>query len=297
MNIIDLSQLPMPAVVEPLDFESIYQEQLAYFQSSMGDGWTAVLESDPVVKLIELAAYREVMLRGRVNDAARAVMLAYATGSDLDQIGANYQVERLLIDPGDAKAIPPRQPAYEADEDYRRRIQLSFEGYTTAGSEQSYIFHGLSADPEVLDVSAISPGPGAVTVYVLSRIGDGMASEVLLANVAKVLNADEVRPMTDRLTVQSASIVRYSIVATLTVLPGPDASVVRDAAQAAAESYAKAQHVLGQGVTLSGIYAALHQPGVQRVDLSSPSSNLAVAISEASFCESIQLTVAEQSDD
>jgi len=157
----------MPAVVEPLDFESIYQEQLAYFQSSMGDGWTAVLESDPVVKLIELAAYREVILRGRVNDAARAVMLAYATGSDLDQIGANYQVERLLIDPGDVKAIPPRQPAYEADEDYRRRIQLSFEGYTTAGSEQSYIFHGLSADPEVLDVSAISPGPGAVTVYVL----------------------------------------------------------------------------------------------------------------------------------
>lgn len=59
---IDLSQLPAPEVVEPLDFEGIYQDLLATFRALMGDGWTAPLESDPVVKLLELCAYREVQL-------------------------------------------------------------------------------------------------------------------------------------------------------------------------------------------------------------------------------------------
>jgi phage-related baseplate assembly protein len=83
--VIDLSQLPAPEVVEPLDFEVIYQDLLATFRALMGEGWTAPLESDPVVKLLELAAYREVQLRARINDAARAVLLAYAVGADLEQ--------------------------------------------------------------------------------------------------------------------------------------------------------------------------------------------------------------------
>lgn len=40
---IDLSQLPAPEVVEPLDFEGIYQDLLATFRALMGDGWTAPL--------------------------------------------------------------------------------------------------------------------------------------------------------------------------------------------------------------------------------------------------------------
>ncbi|MNP75450.1 hypothetical protein D3C76_1725120 [compost metagenome] len=49
-------------------------------------------------------------------------------------------------------------------------------------------------------------------------------------------------------------------------------------------------------VTLSGLYAALHQPGVQQVDLTSPTTNLVIGDGEASYCTSITLTVAEQPD-
>ena len=105
--IIDLSQLPEPEVIENLDFETIYQELLGDFREAMAGEWTAEVESDPVLKLLQLAAYRELLLRARINDAARAVMLAYASGADLDQIGAGFNVQRLLIRPAQPEAVPP----------------------------------------------------------------------------------------------------------------------------------------------------------------------------------------------
>lgn len=302
MNAIDLSRLPSPTVVEVLDYEVLLAARKADFlarfpvEQQAELGARLALESEPLTKLLEENTYRELLLRQRINDAARAVMLAYAQGADLDQIGANYNVYRLTIDAGDSSAIPPRPPVLESDADFRRRIQLSPEGYTTAGSEQSYVFHGLSAAADVADISAISPQPGAVTVYVLARSGDGSASEELLAAVRAALNAEHVRPMTDQVNVQSASIIPYSIEAELVMLPGPDSAVVRAAAQAAVEAYAAAQHAMRRDVTLSGLYAALHQPGVQRVELSSPSANLVIGDGEASHCTAITLSVAEQTD-
>ncbi|WP_417777084.1 baseplate assembly protein [Stutzerimonas xanthomarina] len=299
---IDLSRLPSPNVIESLDFEQILAERKAYLLSLYPEAEQAAiataleLESEPLNKLLQENTYRELILRQRINDAARAVMLAHAVDSDLDQLGANYNVQRLLIDAGDPTAVPPRAAVYESNADFRRRIQLSPEGYTTAGSEQSYIFHGLSAAPDVADISAISPTPGAVTVYVLSRSGDGAASEPLLATVAQALNQEAVRPMTDNVLVQSANIVSYSIVAELVMLPGPDAAVVRAASLAAAEAYAAGQHAMRRDVTLSGLYAALHQPGVQRVELASPAANIIIGHGEASHCTGITLTVAGQTD-
>lgn len=299
---IDLSLLPTPNVIEPLDFETILAERKAYliglYPADQQEAIAAALalESEPLNKLLQENAYRELMLRQRINDAARDVMLSYASGADLDQLGANYSVTRLLIDAGDSTAVPPRAPVYESDTDFRRRIQLSPEGYTCAGSEQSYVYHGLSVDADVADISAISPAPGAVTVYVLSRSGDGTASEALLATVSAALNADRVRPMTDQVTVQSASILPYNISAQLVMLPGPASAPVLAAAQAAIEAYTAAQHGLRRDVTLSGLYAALHQPGVQRVELIAPTANLVVGDGEASYCTGITLTIAGQTD-
>lgn len=299
---IDLSQLPAPSIIEALDFEQILAQRKAYIISLWPSEQQAdiaarlALESDPLNKLLQESAFRETLLRQRINDAARGVMLAYATGADLDQLGARDDIKRLLITAGNPTALPPVAAVYESDTDYRRRIQLSPEGYTTAGSVDSYVFHALSAAAGVADASAVSPAPGNVTVYVLSRTAPGAASEELLAAVRKALNAENVRPMTDLVTVQSASIVTYAITAQLVMLPGPDANLVRLAAQEAAQAYAAAQHVMRRDVTLSGIYAALHQPGVQRVELASPAANLTISNGEASYCTAITITIAGATD-
>lgn len=288
---IDLSLLPVPDVVETLDFEAILAAMKADLITRAPElASVLALESEPAVKLLQVAAYREVLIRARVNDAAQAVTLARAVGTDLDNLAALFGVVRLVVNPGDPLAVPPVAPVLESDADLRRRAQLALEGFSTAGPEGAYVFHALSADADVLDVSATSPGPGDVLVTVLSRMGSGAAGAPLLATVAAALNADDVRPLCDNVVVQSASIVSYAITATLYFHPGPDSAVVMAAAQAAATAYAAAQHRLGRDVTISGLHAALHQPGVQRVVLASPSATLTIGAGQASWCTAITLT-------
>lgn len=286
---VDLPALPFPAAVESLDFETILAVMLADLVAR-DSTFTALVESDPAYKVLQVAAYRELLVRQRVNEAIKAVTLAYAAGDDLDQIAARYNVARLLLDAGDDTAIPPVPPTYEDDTSLRRRTQLSFEGFSTAGPAGAYVFHALGADPDVLDVAVNSPAAGQVTVTVLSRTGDGTASANLLAAVNSVLEDDDVRPLTDSVTVQSAAIVNYSIVATLTTFNGPDSAVVMQAARDAAQAYADANRRMGRTVTLSGIYAALQQAGVQNVVLAQPAASLACNWNQAPNCTAITLT-------
>jgi phage-related baseplate assembly protein len=287
---VDLSQLQPPAVVETLDFETILAEMLADLRAR-DPSFTALVESDPAYKILEVAAFREVMIRQRVNDAALAVMVAYATGADLDQIAANYNVARLLITPADDTTIPPTEAVYESDDDFRLRIILSLEGYTTAGSKGSYIFHALSASGDCKDVAVTSLTPGTVNVAVLSRQGTGAAPAATIAAVVEALNAEVTRPLCDTVAVTSAQIVNYSISASLTLFPGTGHAEVLAAAQAAAEAYAAEQHRLGRDITRSGIFAALHQPGVQNVTLASPAADIVNAWNQAPWCTSISVTI------
>lgn len=287
---IDLSQLPAPDAVQAVDYEATLAEMLADLRAR-APAFNALVESDPAYKLLELGAYFKVLLLQRVNDAARAVMPAYALGADLDQIAARYGVARLVIDAGDPEALPPVAPVLESDSDFRRRMLLAFEGLSAAGPIGGYIFHALGADPDIADASVQSPAPGEVLITVLSRTGDGTAGAELISAVEAAASPDEVRPLCDLVTVQAAEIITYSISATLTVYPGPDSEVVRAAAENAAQAYADAQHRLGRDVTLSGLYAALHQPGVQNVLLVSPAADLAANDGQATYCNGISVTV------
>ena len=163
---IDLSRLPAPNIIEPLDFETLLAERkarlIALYPEEERDAITELLalESEPLVKLLEENAYRELVLRQRINEAARAVMLAYAKDADLEHLGALFEVGRLVTDPGKPDAIPPVPPSYEKNSELRRRIQLSLDGLSTAGPAQAYVFHALSANGNVKDASVSSPAPG-----------------------------------------------------------------------------------------------------------------------------------------
>ena len=118
----------------------------------------------------------------------------------------------------------------------------------------------------------------------------------LLDAVAVGVNAESVRPMTDNVTVQSASIVDYTVEAELVIYPGPDPAPVLESALAALQKYTEAQRRIGYEVSLSGIYAALHQPGVQRVNLTSPVADLVIGEGESAYCTSVDVTVSGSTD-
>lgn len=297
MATIDLSQLPAPDVVETLDYETLLAERKATLISlyptdkQEAVARTLSLESEPIVKLLQENAYREVILRQRINEAAEANMVAWANGADLDQLGANNGVVRLTLTAADNSAIPPVAAVMESDDDFRLRVASAFEGLSVAGPTGAYEFHAKSADGRVSDATAISPSPACVTVTVLSREGDGVAAADLLAVVDAALNDENMRPVADRLTVQSAAIVNYSVDAVLYIYPGPEAEPVRAAAEAKLQAFVSAQRRLGRDIRQSALYAALHVEGVQRVQLNAPAQDVVLDKTQAGYCTGYTITV------
>jgi phage-related baseplate assembly protein len=287
MSGIDLSRLPAPNVIEPLDFETILAEQLADLEERDTE-FVGLQESDPAMKVLQVTAYRELKVRQRINEAARAVMLAYALDNDLDHLGALMDVPRLQIWPAD----PDKGTAavMEQNEDYRRRIQLAPQGLSVAGPEGAYIFHALSSDGRVRNATATSPAPGHVVVTILSHEGDGTPSQELLDIVAAHLAQDGIRPLTDYVLVRAAQIEHYQVKAVLFSFSGPDSTVVVAEASKRMQQYAKDAHQLGRVPTHSGIEAALHVPGVERVALATPTVDPDISKLRAYYCDDIAIT-------
>ena len=120
-TIIDLASLPTRTVIEQLSFEALLSRKLRQFLD-IDPTFNALLESDPAIKLLEADSYDELILRARINDAARARLLAFATRSDLDQLGAFYGVARL---PG------------ELDTPFRNRIRQAIMSRSAAGTARN----------------------------------------------------------------------------------------------------------------------------------------------------------------
>ncbi|WP_205392229.1 baseplate J/gp47 family protein [Xanthomonas hydrangeae] len=283
---VDLSRLPAPDLIEALDFETIFAEALAQFRLVMPE-FSALAESDPVFKILQLFAARELLIRQRANDKAQQTMLAFATGTNLDHLGALFGVARLVLDPGQPEN--GIAPTYESDVDFRRRIQLAPEGFSVAGPEGAYIYHALSASADVLDASATSPAPGQVLVTVQSRTGDGTAPQALLDEVAAILTNDDVRPLTDDVAVQSAQIVPYAIRGRVYTYAGPDSAVVMREAMRSLQAYLDEAHRIGRDVPESAIKAKLFADGVQRVELDLPAADIRISRTQAAYCTSIDI--------
>lgn len=286
--VIDLSQQPPPEVVQALDYEQILSEVLSDLQQRAPE-FTALLESDPAYKVLQVCAYREMLLRARVNDSARAVMLPYATGPDLDNLGSYWNTPRLVITPEDDSTIPPTPAVMEKDAAYRLRIQLSMEGQTNAGTEGSYLFQTLSASGQVKDARPKRQSDASILNTVLSTEGDGTPSAELLQAVTAHLMQSHVRQLTDELTVQAATIFSYRVRADIYIQPGPGAEQVMNAARAAVQAFVQERHRLGVIVPVSGIYGALQQAGVSRVVLHEPSADLTPTDEQAAYCSAIEL--------
>jgi len=278
---IDLSRLPAPNIIEPLDYETILAERKArlitLYPEEEQDAISELLalESEPLVKLLEENAYRELVLRQRINEAAKAVMVATARGSDLDHLAALFGVTRL---------------ENENDDALRQRSVMALESYPTTGSVGAYAFHARSAHADVRDVAVTSPTPGHVQLVILAKSGDGTPSQAVLEAVRAAVSDERVRPLTDSVDVVAAQVTPYTLQATLIVEPGPSAETVRAAAETAVRAYADSRHALGAFVALSGFAAALHRPGVRRIALAMPSQDLDMPDHGAAFLAGLELT-------
>lgn len=257
---VDLSLLPAPEVIEPLDFEAIFETLRAQVIAAAPELAAALaLESEPATKVLQVIAWSKMHDRARVNDAARAVMLPFATGGDLEVLAALFGVTRT---------------ATETDARLRERTRLALQAYSSAGPAGAYRYHAISADPRVRDVRVDSPDPGAVRLVVLAEDNDGVPDTPLLTAVIQAVTAEDVRVLTDTVSVIAATPVDFEVEAALVVEAGAATSVVLEAARAALDAHLDRRRQLGLRITLTGLIAALHVEGVEEVLLAEPAADI-----------------------
>ncbi|ESP95465.1 baseplate assembly protein [Pseudoalteromonas luteoviolacea] len=288
---LDLSKVPVPDIIKTLDYEQEYEQLKAQFLLQNPQFESALsLESEPVAILLQTLAYQQLLQKQVLNDAVKGNMLASAQGHDLDAIAARYNLAR--------KSSPD-----ESDTAFRQRIQLAFDGLNTAGSRESYIYHTMSCDALIKDVAVQSPAPCDIELTILSHANNGLPESDLISKVEHYFAAQgsaqssineiasKVRPLGDRVTVHSAKIKPFTVNAELSILHGPSGQALLTAAKQAVEAYCQSRQYLGKKVTRAGIYAALHQSGVEDVTLLSPVEDIVTLATEAPFCESITVNM------
>lgn len=290
---VDLSLLPPPEIIESLDFETILAALKADLLNRYPDSANTIdLESEPLLKLLEVAAYRELQLRARYNDEARALLLAFAVGTDLDHLGTTYYHEpRLTITAANLTTTPPTPAVMESNADYRYRLSLKPESYSVAGPRDAFKFHSLSADGQVKDANVTSQVKGTTEVFILSRTGSGIPTGDLLTTVRDRLNGETIRPLSEEVIVSPGTIVNYALTIGLVLFPGAASELALAAAQTALATYAADHHKLGSDIIRSAIDAAAHQPGVKEVAITAPAANLICADNQAPWCSGIIVTV------
>ena len=255
MNAPDLTQLPPPEVVEALDFETILQVHRADLLARYPEAAAVIdLESEPLNKLLQAHAYRELLYRQRVNEAARAHLLAFATGADLDHKAAFYGLTRL---------------DGESDERLRARVQLRIKSLAGNGTREAYELTAMTASQNVRDARATQPFPGRV--HLLLWCHDAAQAEATLATVLAAINADDGRPLGVPVTVALARARAINITAAIEREAGTPADLAQRLVVTLADALA-AYARLGRDVPRSWITARLHTAQVAAVRFPDPAA-------------------------
>lgn len=283
---IDLSRLPPPAAIEPLDFETLYAAFGARFRAAWAAARAAnpalpdydvqMLETDPPAIVGQAWSYLRLLDRARVNDAVRALLAHLARGADLDALAAaNAGLERLVVTP----ASGANPAVMETDERLLRRYLASF-GRASAGSAALYEFVALTAWPGCHDVAvvgrAVHGRPGDTDVVLAGPNGRAPTqSEILL--VRDALRAPGVAPEAVAVTVTAAVITVYDVAMEIDIPRGPDPALVVAEVEARVRAVAAERARIGAEVPVDALTGAVYGPSVIRVRRVSPTADVAGA--------------------
>ena len=239
-------------------FEDVVQENIALLQTILPD--YEPLESDLYLPLIQSFSYREIHLHQLFNNKLKSLLLHFAKGNNLDLIANDrYHIERL---------------ENEDDIAFLFRILASLDGYSTAGSLESYEFHARSVSAVIDDVKAVNPIKGVIDVFIASY--DEEITDALIEQVKVAVNVKKVRPATDEVYVKVATVKPIVISGVVELFDINNEEAVKKAIENNFESYFK----IRQALPYSDVITKLKVEGVYDVAPTSPTQNIYCADGE-----------------
>lgn len=149
----------------------------------------------------------------------------------------------------------------EDDETYRERIRQYGLASVSTGPERQYEAAAKAVSSVIVDAKAINLGAGSVGVYLILSTSTGAAA--LIQQVVDALNAENVRPLTDTVSVYQATDITY----TLNVKYAADnSSATSQAIADAVTAYQEWQdNTIGLAFNPDRLMAAIYQAGATRV--------------------------------
>lgn len=272
----DISQLPEPNFIER-DATKITDALIAKYEELSGKPLYPA-QADRL--MIDVIAYREMMIRTAINEAAKQNLIAFADGVMLDYLGDFFGVARL---------------DNETDEQLRTRIRLAPESYATTGSRQAYIYHTLSTDASIIDAEAIRGEEGNIYIHILTA--DGVVSDTLKQAVLDNTSDEKKRPLSDRVHVLSGEMYEFSLSVKVYPLSHANPQTVMQNVKDKAQVYINSlQKKLGQDVVPSQIIDALSNSDIWQVEILAPAKPLIVKPHQWAKCTSINVALGDVQD-
>ena len=159
----------------------------------------------------------------------------------------------------------------EQDDNYRARIREIPESFTTAGSKGAYEFWAKSTSTNIVDVVAYSPSATNVDIYVLT---DSLTlTNELKKRIEEMLNTDNIRPLTDNVTIKQAIKTSYTIDFDYYIDKSNETlvNVIKNNVEKAVKDFKTwQQNKMGRDINPDELIKLLKLAGVKRVVLRSP---------------------------
>ncbi|MFI3903769.1 baseplate J/gp47 family protein [Ochrobactrum sp. S1502_03] len=255
----DFSSLPPPEVIKTFYVETILADRMEDLRQRLVaagiDYDVGHLETD-LLKTVHLAdAYRETDLRAAINDAVKANLLAFALRSDLDHLGAFYDVYRLVG---------------EKDEAFRFRLVIEIKGRSPGGSSFWYEAAARRADVRIRSVKVYREEFWPIIhIAVLSQENGGIPDQAMLDAVEAEVMSERVRLLNDTLIIEPAVATGTDIEADIWLLPDAAFGILDALPELLRQAWLNESEI-GFDLEPSWIEARLHVSGVKRVDILSP---------------------------
>lgn len=179
----------------------------------------------------------------------------------------------------------------EDDASLYERMKGSLEAYSTAGTAGAYRYHAMEHNPAVDSVVITTPEAGCVDVTMLLS-GGRIPGEDVLEEMQEYLRSDEIRALTDYVTVSAPQPVPFNVEVTYyTEVDSTDGQdTVEAAVQKAVSDYVEWQtRKLGRRINPSKLVALIVAAGAGAVDVIQPTAH-AVGEREIGQCGNISIT-------
>ena len=268
-------------IIEPVSYEENKQKLIDLIQAIDPD--IVLYKSSDEMVLLEAFAQEMTYADVRFNARMKAALPSYAKGEDLDTASLNFYGTKRLDGEDDAR--------------FFERSLESLQQSVTTGSDDSYIYHTKTVDPRITHVFPYRSGEGETTIVWHSTIEEDEDELALLQSAieAKLFDTKLRTLCATRQSVVRAEVVYFDIALSLYIDSVFHQHTLTTDVERLLREYFDG-YPIAKEVNLSKITSIAHLPGVEKVVVTAPTSDVIIGKEQIGVCRNISVSIEEIQD-